>query len=127
MTDDVAKDDRKRFIVWLGFLLLMLIVYCLVRSRQKREEAYEEYKKRQIVVVRGTVLNADCSFDPRSGIVTCNELLVTYPGPDGETANRAFHFEGHLESMDAVPQIGSSVLVSWNRKTPQNAYVMRIE
>ena len=119
-----GNHDKERLIVWLGFLMIAIILGSTFRAGQLREEAREKYMREQIVTAKGTVLNADCSFDPKSGKVSCTELVVIYPNGFGVDETRTFAFEGTITTTKNIPNIGSTVLVGWNKKTPDNAYVM---
>jgi len=107
----MAADDRARFVVWVGMLCVALLVYCTLHASQARAEAYAEYKRRQIAIVTGTVLAA-----------TPDTLIVIYPGPNDVETTKTFAGS----SSSPPPEIGASVLVSWNRARPDDAYVMPI-
>lgn len=126
------NNDKERFVVWLGFGFVFLLIACTFWSSSQRDQEYEDYKKRQITIVKGTVLNADCSFDPQTGVIECGDLIVVYPssdivGPDTYDITKSFRYAGTLLSMDKVPQVGTTVLVSWNKNHPETAYLMSIQ
>lgn len=132
-TSQEVSREVQRFGVWAGFAICFFIAMALYFNAQRREKRHEEWKRREIVIVRGTVLRADCSFDPTnagSGTVKCENLLVVFPlGPPGsdkenEETTQSFTSSFDLENIDSVPQIGNQVLVSWNKNTPKDRLVM---
>lgn len=109
----------------LGIVLFGML--CLWERKHQREQAYEAYKRDRVIVKTGTVLQADCSFDPTTNTVACQDLIVTYQGENGEDATRTFTFGGDASQLDAIPQIGSRVLVAWTKGAESLAYVASLD
>ena len=121
-------NEHQRFWTWIGLLFVVMVLYCFYCNSQHRDLAKEAFKRKNIVLVKGTVMHADCNFDPTSGKVECRELVVMYPNENNTLTNtKSFQYESTIQKIDKVPQIGMTVLVSWNRKEPENAYVMAIQ
>lgn len=122
-----TTNTHRQFWAWIFVLIICLVLYCFICSAQNRTLAAEEYKQKNIVIVRGTVLHADCTFDPTTQAIHCSNLAVTYADKHGNDVTRTFSYEGTAENIQKVPQIGMSVLVSYTRTDPETAYVMAIE
>lgn len=105
-------------------LVAAFAVYCVVYHGRRRERARAKYAEENVVIVRGTVLLADVSYDPDTRAIECRQLVVRYPGFRDEPVVRSFSGSGAM--LERVPQIGSTVLVAWNRVDPSVAYVRSV-
>lgn len=113
--------------LWIGLGLVFFFIMCLIGSAYQRQQKKTQFAKQNIVVVRGTVLYAQCEFSPTTKLVTCDSLIVQYPDERGDPQTRTFVVQAHKDSLDAVPQIGSPVLVSWPREYPDEVKVLRLD
>lgn len=120
--------EHGRFWAWIFFTAVCLALYCFVCTAQQRALAADEYKRQNIVVVKGTVMHADCTFDPATQTIECTQLIVMYPGVDGNNVTKTFEYAATAPNIQKVPQIGMTVLVSYTRTAPDTtAYVMSLE
>lgn len=108
-------------------VILLLFFISLGIALHDRKAAKQRIQHEQITTTTGTVLHAECTFDPATKIVQCDSLVVQYRDPSDTLQTRTFVLRAHMNSLAGVPQIGSRVVVSWPNAYPENVQVMRLD
>lgn len=117
---------------WQGLVVLACFIGLMAFTHNDREDRYERWKRRNVIVVRGSVLVAECSYDAASNRMICENLIVEYPDstePDAELVRRSFSLAdlGDVaRDLSNIPRSGDDVIVSYQRNRPSTASVVAL-
>lgn len=115
----------------VSLLCICAFAIALVYSRERREQSYEQWKQRNVVVVIGKVLVADCEYDAESDRVVCHQLIVEFPDEENGGVRRQSFMSLRKDDetprdLENIPRSGSEVIVSYRRGRPDTASVSRL-
>lgn len=115
--DNTHAQETTRAVVWLGCIfvgLLLTLTYC---AHKQRLAAREERLRRNIVVVKGLVLQT----------LGDNTVIVKFTDPDsGHELVETLPLLDDGDKVDERIRIAAPVLVSWSRRLPERRAVSYI-
>lgn len=120
-------DDQRKLRAWVGVVVVLLVIAAVILIRKRKEDQQEKALRDRYIIVDGTVLAAGCPLDPTGNSMKCGELVVRYNDTDDQLHIRSFNQPILNSQLTVVPQIGSRVLVSYDREDPEQAIVAPVE